>query len=67
MARMRRLRTMTHEEANTLRCHASEVIIRLFEAGEKDQLRLLFVTAQEAMRQIEDGGMKMKYKRKDSQ
>lgn len=54
---MKELRKLTPNEANELRCTASEIIIRLFEAGERDQLQLLHVTAQEAMRQIEEGGL----------
>lgn len=51
---MQAITKMTPEQANALRCAASEIIIKLFCAGEKDQLRVLFVTAQEAVKQIED-------------
>lgn len=48
---------LSDEQANELRCIASEIIIKLFMAKQRQQLQLLSVTANEAMKQLEESGL----------
>lgn len=44
---------MTDPEANDLRCYAAEIIVRLYQAGQREQLKLLRDQAEASIREID--------------
>jgi len=44
---------MDKEEANMLRLHASEIISRLYQAGERGQLEILEIGARRSIEEID--------------